>query len=112
MQFTLQLLNASCRESFNFKFSLNNLSFMRQSVTFTRSYLTLGNIILMNPYAGMNLSSEFSAFTSFFLNLYFVYMYIFHVFCGGPHGRIADWLNVFYPHKKINAGLICTLQCI
>ena len=25
----------------------------------------------------------------------FVYLYIFHVFYGGPHGRIADRLNVF-----------------
>ena len=30
-----------------------------------------------------------------FFNLIFVYMHIFHVFYGGPHGRIADRLNVF-----------------
>ena len=28
-----------------------------------------------------------------FIYLMFVYMFIFHVFYGGPHGRIADRLN-------------------
>ena len=28
-------------------------------------------------------------------------MYIFHVFYAGPHGRIADRLNVFIPSENI-----------